>query len=185
MAQTTEPTPYDFLNDTVLRRIDYRVARLGRKYGLSREDREDLRQEFCLTVFRAGSKFDPAQCTAERFVRMVLNRCYKHFVRKLARAAENRAQSVVAVAMDMSDSDCEHCLIDPSSEDDRQRFEMAEDVRTVIAGLPEDLAELARDMMSLSPPQIARKRGVHHSTIYRAIAKLREHFTNAGIDGVF
>ena len=185
MSQKTDPASYDFLNDTVLRRIDYRVTRLGRKYGLSREDREDIRQEFCLAMYRAGSKFDPEQCTLERFVRMVLNRCYKHFVRKLARAVENRARSVGAVAMDMSDSDCEHCLIDPNSEDDRRRLETAEDVRTVISRLPEDLGELCRDLMSLSPPQIARKRGVHHSTIYRAIARLREHFTNAGIDGIF
>ena len=66
MAQRTDPTRYDFLNDTVLRRIDYRVTRLGHKFGLSREDREDVHQEFCLAMFRAGSKFDPEQCTPER-----------------------------------------------------------------------------------------------------------------------
>ncbi len=181
----TDPDRYDFLSDDILRRIDYRVIRLGRKYGLSREGREDVRQEFCLVMVRAGSKFDPQQCAPDRYVGMVLNRCYKHFVRKLARATENRAQSVGAVAMDMCDSDGEHGFIDPKSEDDRRRLELSADVRTVISRLPEELGELCRDLMWLSPPQVARKRGVHHSTIYRAIAKLREYFTSAEIDGVF
>lgn len=180
-----EPTRPDFLDDTVLRRIDYRVARLGRKYGLSRQDREDARQEFCLAVFRAQASFDPQRCTRERFIGMVLNRCYKHFVRKLARAVQSRSLSVATVPLDTCEADADHRLVDPTSGQDLQRLETALDVESVIARLPEDLAQLARELMALSPPQIARKRGVHHSTVYRAMGRLREHFAKAGLDAAF
>jgi len=66
MANHTTPTRYDFLDDSVMRRIDYRVARLGRKYCLSVEDRQDIRQEFCLAMFRAGEKYDPERCPRAR-----------------------------------------------------------------------------------------------------------------------
>jgi len=72
MASHTAPVRYDFLNDTIMRRINYRVARLSRKYCLSAEDRQDLRQEFCLTMFRAGERYKAELCIPERFVRMVL-----------------------------------------------------------------------------------------------------------------
>lgn len=185
MTQTKERTPHDFLNRDVLRQIDYRVARLGRKYGLDLHDRRDVRQEFCLALFRAGTAYDVSRGSPERFVRMVLNRCYKSFVRKTARATQNRVRSVGAVAMDTSDPEYESQLVDPRSGHSRKRFELAEDVRVVISRLPADLAELCRDLMSLTPPQVARKRGVHHSTIYRALFRLREHFQNAGLGEEF
>jgi len=175
---------YDFLNDTIMRRINYRVARLSRKYCLSAEDRQDLRQEFCLTMFRAGERYKAELCIPERFVRMVLNRCYKHWVRKLARADENRARSVDTMHFDDVEPDLEYYILDPKGEDELQRVEIRDDVQTVLGNLPEDLRGICLDLMSDSPFQVAKQRGVHHSAIYRAIDKIREHFARAGIEGI-
>jgi len=168
----------------LMRRIHYRVARLGRKYCLSTEDRQDLRQEFCLTMFRAGERYKPERCTPERYVRMVLNRCYKHWVRKLARANENRARSVDAVHFDDVEPDLEYCILDPRGENDHRRVDVREDVQTVLADLPEHLRSICLDLMSDSPFRVAKRRGVHHSAIYRAIKKIREHFAHAGIEAI-
>jgi RNA polymerase sigma-70 factor, ECF subfamily len=170
--------------DLLMRRIEYRVGRLGRKYGLSTEDRQDIRQEFCLTLFRAGERYKPERCTPERYIRMVLNRCYKHWVRKLARADDNRARSVDTLHFDDVEPDLEYYIVDPKGEDDHRRVDVREDVRTVLAGLPDDLRGICLDLMSDSPFQVAKDRGVHHSAIYRAIAKIREHFRHAGIEEI-
>ena len=148
MANHAIPTRYDFLDDSVMRRIDYRVARLGRKYCLSVEDRQDIRQEFCLAMFRAGEKYDPERCPPERFVRMVLNRNYKHFVRKLARADENRARSVDTMYFDDVEPDLEYYIPNPKGEDDLRLVDLREDVRTVMKSLPEKLRDICLELMS-------------------------------------
>ncbi len=185
MPQTPQPARYDFLNDTTSRRINYRIARLGRKYALSSQDRDDIRQEFYLALIRAADNYDPQQCLPERFVRMVLNRNYKHFVRKLARVNENRTRSVATVSLETSGPHALKSLIDHRNEEDRRRRELAEDVRAAIGRLPDDLRSLCHDLMTLSPLQVASKRGVHHSLIYRDMARLRAHFKKRGIFGVF
>ena len=178
------PTRYDFLSESVMRRIGYRVARLGRKYGLSAEDRQDIRQEFCLAMFRASKKYDPEQCPLERFVRMVLNRNYKHFVRKLARANDNRARSVDTVRFSDVEPGLEYHIPDPRGEDALRLVDLREDVRSVMKHLPGKLHDICLALMSYSPLEVARQREVHHSAIYRAIARLREHFVRAGISGI-
>lgn len=172
-------------NDSVMRRIEYRVARLGRKYCLSIEDRQDIRQEFYLAMFRAGEKYDPERCPPDRFVRMVLNRNYKHFVRKLARADENRARSVDTMRFDDVELDLMYYILDPRGEDDLRLVDLREDVRTVMKSLPVELRDICLELMLDSPFEVARRRGIHHSAIYRALAKLREHFAHAGIEGIY
>ena len=181
----TQVTPPDFLNDSVMRRINYRVNRLGRKFGLCREDCEDLRQNFCLAVFRGSKRFDPQKCTADRFVKMVLNRHYKYFVRRLTQRVDDCVCSLDAMAPDESDPDYDQFLVDPKSGDERRRLEISEDVQTVISRLPDDLRELAYELMANTPSDIARKRNIHHSAVYRSIDELRAHFLKAGIDELF
>ena len=185
MVTHASPTRYDFLNTPVARRINYRVARLGRKYHLCREDRQEIRQEFYLALIRAQQNYDPQRCPPERFVQMVLNRNYKHFVRKLARANQNRARSTDALYFNDIKPGLEYGIIDPNGQDRLRRFEISEDVWTVVDSLPPELRDISLELMLDSPFQIARQRKVHHSTIYRAIAKLRGHFVRAGIEGIF
>ena len=185
MTQSNPPEEHDFLNDSVMRRINYRVNRLGRKFGLPREDREDLRQTFCLAMLRAGKKFDPEKCEAERFVQMVLNRHYKYFVRRLARGVDDGACSIDAMELDTSDSDYEQILVDHKGEEDRRRLEISEDVQTVISNLPDDLRELCYELMDHTPSEIAHKRNIHHSAVYRSISELRKHFVKSGIEELF
>ena len=116
---------------------------------------------------------------------MVLNRNYKHFVRKLARANENRSRSVDTVHFDSVEPGFEHKLLDPKGEDSLRLVDLREDVRTIMESLPEDLRDICLELMSHSPCELARRRGVHHSAMYRAIAKLREHFRRAGIEDIF
>ena len=181
----TVPTCYDFLNNSVARRINYRVGRLGRKYCLRREERQEIRQEFYLALIRAGQKYDPQRCPPERFIRMVLNRNYKHFVRKLARADQNRARSTDALYFDDIKPGLEYRIVDPKGQDSLRYVDICEDVWTVVDSLPSDLRAIGLELMSDSPFEVARQRGVHHSAIYRAIAKLRKHFVDAGIEGIF
>ena len=185
MNQDKSADQNGFLSGGVMRRINYRVNRLGRKFGLSREDRDDFRQSLCLAVVRAGEKFDPQKCTADQFVLMVLNRHYKYFVRKLVQRVDDRFCSIDAMELDTSDPDYDQLLIDPKGEDDRRRLEISEDVQTVVSRLPDDLRDLCYELMTHTPLEIARKRNIHHSAVYRAIDELHQHFQKAGIDELF
>ena len=44
------PPAEEFLEAAILRRIDYRITRLARKFHLRAADRHDLRQDFRLTL---------------------------------------------------------------------------------------------------------------------------------------
>jgi len=167
------------------RRINYRAARLGRKFCLSIEDRQDIAQEFRMAIFRAIRKYAPEKCPPERFIRMVLNRHYKHWVRKLDRADKNRALSVDAMKFDDVSPDLEYHILDPKSRNDQRLADFGEDIQTVIGRMSDRLKNICLELLSDSPCEIARRRGVHHSTIYRAIPKIREHFVRAGIGKFF
>ena len=163
-------------------RINYRATRLCRKFCLSAEDHQDISQEFRMTLFRASRKYNPDKCPPERFVRMVLNRNYKHWVRKLDRADKKRAISVDAMHFDDVAPDLEYYILDPKSRNDLRLADFGEDVRSVIGTMPDKLRDICLELMSDSPFEIARQRGVHHSAIYRAIPRIREYFVRAGID---
>ena len=80
--------------------------------------------------------------------------------------------------------DLEYDILDPKGEDDLRRVDLREDVQTVLENLPEEFRSICLELMSHSPFEVARRRGVHHSAIYRAIAKIREHFARAGVEGI-
>ena len=97
------PTVAEFLNDVTQRRIHYRVARLGRKFALSREDLEDLQQDFRMAILSARTQYDPAKCPLERFVKMVLNRRYKYHVRQQCQLSHHRGRTPNTIALDEVD----------------------------------------------------------------------------------
>lgn len=186
MSTQQDSSRYDFVNNrSVARRINHRIKRLSLKYDLSREDRQDIRQEFYLALVRAGRSYDPAKCPPGRFVLMVINRYYKHFVRKLNRARQNRSRSVDAIRFADLNPSFEYKIVDPKAQRSLRSIEMREDTRTLIEKLPKELRAISLELMSKTPLEVARRRGVHHSTVYRALEKIRECFANYEIEGLF
>ena len=182
-SSTSIPTAAEFLNDVTERRISYRVTRLGRKFALSREDREDLRQDFRLAVLSARPQYEPARCPLDRFVGMVLNRRYKYHVRQQCQLSHHRGRTPNTMALDDVDPDIECLLPDPRLEADLARVELRHDLDHAFSGMTDiERGVCALLMSGHTQSEAARILGVVPSSVTRAMDRIRKHLSEAGLD---
>lgn len=177
------PTVAEFLNDATQRRIHYRVARLGRKFALSREDQEDLRQDFRMAILSARVQYDPARCPLDRFVGMVLNRRYKYHVRQQCQLSHHRGRTPNTIALDDVDPDIECLLPDPRLEADLARVELRHDLEYAFGRMTDiERGVCALLMSGHTKSEAARMLGVVPSSVTRAMERIRKHLSEAGLD---
>jgi len=181
-SSTSIPTAAEFLNDVTERRISYRVTRLGRKFALSREDREDLRQDFRLAVLSARPQYDPPRCPLDRFVKMVLNRRYKHHVRQQCQLSHHRGRTLDVMGLDDVDPDLHEWLPDPRQEADLARVDLRHDLGHAFEGMSDiERGVCALLMSGHTKSEAARVLGVAPSSVKRAMQRVRKHLTEAGL----
>lgn len=179
IAQFVSGLDLDKAEAYVRDRIDYRVDRLVEKFHLDPSDRDDLSQDLALMLVQAMPRYDAARAKWRTFVCRVLNRRYRHILRGLM-AAENGGP----VTMGFGDfgEDFEETLVDPASVRDATiDADLRMDVEAAIASMPERLQVVARLLMIHSPSATAAILGVSPAAITRAMARIREHFREAGL----
>lgn len=173
----------EFLNDVTQRRIRYRVTRLGRKFALSWEDEEDLQQDFRMAVLSARTQYDPAKCPLDRFVKMVLNRRYKHHVRQQCQLSHHRGRTPNAMALEEVAPDIECLIPDPRQEADLARVELRHDLGHAFSKMTDiERGVCALLMSGHSKTEAARMLGVVASSVTRAMKRVRKHLSEAGLD---
>jgi DNA-directed RNA polymerase specialized sigma24 family protein len=179
----TVPAVAEFLDDATQRRIHYRVARLGHKFALSREDREDLRQDFRMALLSAQAQYAPDKCPLDRFVSMVLNRRYKYHVRQLCQLSHHRGRTPNAMALDDVDPDVDCLIPDPRQEAALAQVELRHDLRHAFKGMTDiERGVCALLMSGHTPTEASRMLGVVPSTVTRAMDRIRGHLSRAGLD---
>ena len=130
------PPDSPFLSDEVARRIGFRASRLRRKNGLGFHDEQDFRQDLWLNLLQAAVRFDPAKCSLQRYVSMVLNSRYKHHLRELTQKREEAAGPVESDTCSLEGLGDEGQKIrDSSAEQNSHRAVLAQDVQVVLDGL--------------------------------------------------
>ncbi|MCB9850829.1 MAG: sigma-70 family RNA polymerase sigma factor [Phycisphaerales bacterium] len=175
--QPTKPriTQYD------LDRIDYRVGCLVRRFALTADDADDLRQSMALEVCKALRRFDPSRSARNTYVNRTLDRHYRHVARQL-RSRRSHAPwcpSSLSTKRDLPDA---HRYSGNGQTDDIELIDLQRDVAVIVASLPPRLRRIASALMSMKPRDAATHLGLHASTVYRAIHQLHDHFTQAGWD---
>jgi RNA polymerase sigma factor (sigma-70 family) len=176
------PTVAEFLDDVTQRRIRYRVARLGRRFVLSRADKEDLQQDFRLAVLSARAQYDPAKCPLDRFVKMVLNRRYKHHVRQQSHLSQGRSRSPDSVSLDALSRDVECMIPDPRQEADLARVELRHDLDHAFGKMTDiERGVCALLMSGHTQSEAARILGVVPSSVTRAMDRVRKHLADSGL----
>lgn len=181
IAQFVSGLDRDKAEDYVRDRVAYRVERLADKCHLDESQQDDLSQDFLLMVVQAIPRYDAARAKWKTFVCRVLNRRYRHILRGLM-ATENGAPA--EVGFDDLGDDAEEAVLDPtttsgdSNADDDLRIDMA----AAISAMPERLQLIARLLMVHSPSEVARILGTSPAAITRAIARIRMHFKEAGLE---
>jgi len=177
-SRDNHPTA-QLLDDSATKQIAYRARRLARKFCLNRQDTEDLRQDFALTLLQAQGSFDPVKGCRSTFIGVVLDRRYRHHVRQFS--ARDRLGVSRPMSLENIESDPQRVRPDPRAQDDLAQVDLREDIQTVLARMPERLRRFCVAMMEEGLPCRAAKRlGVSPSTVTRALPLIRQFFAEAG-----
>ena len=175
------PASERFLTPLVLRRIKGSVIRLRRKFALSRADGEDLRQDFCIAILQARQRYDPKQCLLHRFVLMVLNRRYKHHVRRLIRIRDGFGNTIDALGFDDIKSGLDLLVLDLAGKHPHRLIELRDELEYARRDLPGPEQRICDLLMAGHSPFSASKQlKIAPSTVTRSMKRIARHFTAKG-----
>ncbi|GHE00979.1 hypothetical protein U879_13435 [Defluviimonas sp. 20V17] len=187
LQQLTDPTT------RISRNIRIRAARLARSGAVPGLDAEDIEQELRLDLIRRARNFDPAKSSFDTFAdRIVANRVATLASATAAMRAERAMLCIDAPVGDdnegltLSDVLPEAAALDPVD-----AFSLAHgpglrgDVGRLLAALCPATRQVAMAVSQLSISEAARALGVHRSTIYERLSRIREIATEMGLDGYF
>lgn len=187
LQQLTDPTT------RISRNIRIRAARLARSGTVPGLDAEDIEQELRLDLIRRAQNFDPAKSSFDTFAdRIVANRVATLASATAAMRAERAMLCIDAPVGDddggltLSDVLPEAAALDPVDE-----FSLAHspglrgDVGRLLAALCPATRQVAMAVSQLSISEAARALGVHRSTIYERLGRIRVIATEMGLDGYF
>jgi len=163
-----------------MHRIDCSVKRMRRKFALSRADGDDLRQDFCVAILQARQLYDPDKCILKRFVAMVINRRYKHHVRRQMRLREGLGNTLNTVGFDDVEPGFDLLVLDPVGENLHRRV----DQRDALDHALRDLSEFELSICDLllaghTSRSASRELKVAPSTVIRAMQRIAVRLTES------
>jgi len=181
----------DVLDAHVQKLIHIKAHQLLRHPGFSRSDRDDLVQELTLRLWRQVPRFDPNRAPFHTFAARVLDSCAATIVRerrRLKRAAGLRAQSLENTFVQRGSTSLPLVDVVRDSDPERRtgvgarRNQIMVDVSRAVEALSPDLRDICRRLMSGTPASVARDLGLSRYLLRRAVARLRRHFEEAGLE---
>lgn len=176
-------------------RAHFKAGQLIGRHGFTRSDFDDLKQELITDVLERLPKFNGGLAGGKTFVTRLIDNRIANMIEH--RKAECRNPKREECSMDdwvrdeesgwvRRDTNCDakylraHRGVDPRQ--DQEQVELAMDIESITASLPEDLRDLCMRLKTQTVLEISRENGVACATLYRRIKKLREHFTAACLD---
>ncbi len=167
------------VDDYAMKRIGYRAERLGKRFFLTPEDKEDLKQEFIVELLKAEPRFDPERNRRTTFISGVLDLHYKRVVRQRTRRA--RLATFCPLNQGETTPDGAFRTEDPHGTEDLRRTDLRMDVKAVMASLPVRARQVCQLLMTHSAAETARKMGLSRPTIMRETRAIRPYFEKAGL----
>ncbi|QDU33030.1 Sigma-70, region 4 [Poriferisphaera corsica] len=162
------------------KRIAYHARQLQEQLQLSWREREELSQELAVGLLAAMKRFDPAKANQKTFIDRALGRYVLHQKRKLIN--RGKYASLIANFDDISP------FFDPICNDPKQgefseqdRIDLRLDLQVVLAKLPERERKIVSLLTHYSISDVAELFGIHRSSMYRIIVRLRERLIRAGL----
>lgn len=169
--------------------VHHKGKQLIGKYGFTKSDLEDVKQELALDLLERLKTFDPTRAQRHTFVAMVVEHRIAAIIEHRTAAMRDLSREAFSLNETIRDPDGEvvqrvQMLTDeahPAAPDGQERLHLAADVRTVVASLPPRLQALCYSLRTKSPAEVARERGVPRTTLYGDIRRLAEAFELAGL----
>ena len=188
-------------NDTISyaeRLIHYKAQQLVGRAGLTDSDIDDIRQEMWLDLLERIPRFESDKATLETFIDRVVTHRMASILRHhcgMGRDYRRNGESLSSVISDADGQTAE--LAQTLCEDihDRrtgsatrpalEQFELTTDIQTVLDSLPAPLRDLCQLLKSEPISVAACKLGITRHEASARLEKIREHFEEAGFEGVF
>ncbi|HAI10690.1 MAG TPA: hypothetical protein DCM28_03240 [Phycisphaerales bacterium] len=182
---TSTAPQHDIIDEYALDRIRFRIRQLDSQFELSDEDREDLHNDMVRELLNAFRRFNPLLAQRQTFISRVLDRFVLYAMRQYCMKQERDFEN--PVGFEQIHVGYEPRINNPSQGelDERDRSDLRMDVIQIVSELPEDLQRVCRVLMEQSGRSAARELGMSKSTLYRAIAQIREHFVERGYADFF
>ncbi len=170
------------IDDYALARIDFRVRQLRYQFDLSDEDQADLRNDMVAELLSAFERFNPSKSKRETFTNRVLDRFVLYVTRR--RCTWQRRSSDSPIGLDDVHVGFQPRANDPGigELDEQDLRELRLDLIDVIAQMPERLQRATKLLMVYPRKEVAVRIGVHRCSMTPIIARIREHFEEAGLD---
>ena len=161
-------------------RIAFKVGRILEKFGLDDSERDDLSQDLLMALVRGVRLYDGKRTRWKTFLSRILDRRYRHILRKLL--APHTGVATRPVGFDDIADYYEETIVDPATTAEPFAAEnLRMDVEAVISSLPDRLQIICRLLMIHPPAGAARLMGVSPATITRAVHRIRPYFERAGL----
>jgi RNA polymerase sigma-70 factor, ECF subfamily len=149
-----------------------RAARIVALYRLPNEDRQDLKQEALLELWRKAPAFDEGRASWRTFAeRVVANRLASR-LRHMHSSRAGYGKEDPLEGLELPDS---------ARYDD---IDLQTDVIRVLDGLSRLDRSVGQSLMDHTAIETSRRLRVSRSTVYRSMERLRAAFTEAGLSAV-
>ena len=180
LAQFVPDLDRDEAEAYVRDRIAFKVDRILEKFGLDDSERDDLTQDLLMAMVRGVRLYDEKRTRWKTFLCRILDRRYRHILRKLL--APKTGLAARPVGFDDIAEGFDETIIDPATTGEPFAAEnLRMDVETVICAMPERLEMISRLLMTRRPVEVARLLGISPAAITRAMHRIRPYFERAGL----
>lgn len=161
--------------------IEKKSRELAGKYGFAEDEIEDIQQELSLQLLQQWSLYDASKSMPTTFIANVIDVRISEMIRD--QQAQKR-DSRRCVPSSKAGEAAEYGLLDgvrgQPEVSDQEQAELRSDCDTVLSKLSPDLRRTAELLQEMSPAAVARELGISEGTLWKRMARLREHFERAG-----
>jgi DNA-directed RNA polymerase specialized sigma24 family protein len=163
-------------------RIEYRVDRLRKEFGLNAQDAEDLTQDMLAALLANAPRFDEAKATKRTFVCQVLDYFVLTFVRNRRIRDGHSAMRPLSFNAAFGEG-CGDCVRDDGGSDLVDRAALRMDMEAALAPLCRRERLIAEDLKHYgNVTDVARARTMARGSVYRCVTTIRERLIESGID---
>jgi DNA-directed RNA polymerase specialized sigma24 family protein len=165
---------YGGIDPYVISQVRFHARRLIRHPAITAVEVEDLEQELMLHYLRRRSAFDSTRASWTTFIDRVLTRKCASLVDCACR--QKRGANVTVESLDQLLSEDPNA--DDSSDEDVASVEGASDLEVdfdrALDNLSTELFLFLIDLLGENLSEVARRQGIHRSTVYTRIDHLRQ-----------
>ena len=180
------------LDPFAARLIRRKAWRLIGRARLTPADRENLEQELTLRLLDRLRHFDPSRTNREHFTTAVVGNAAGDILRR--RRAKKRAGPTVSLSTLVLTEDGPAelatcigpghllCRQGAPTRTQEEQTDLALDVRSILAGLPEAARELAESLLVRTIAEACRDLGLARTTLRDRVRRFRQPFERAGLE---